>query len=147
MDAFRGDHQLGLMFLDPCLGFPSGVGYFYAGIAYFLFAQRFMLSLFSVQASLHKLLKEAFAVAQRSLAQRWPPGAPLPAQPRDGALLEVLAEFEPISPEQREAFGRLRRAGENRAVSMTGTCVPVDESLTLLAAGFSSGEPGNPAIP
>jgi hypothetical protein len=54
------------MFLDPCLGFPSGVGHFYAGIAYFLFAQRFMLSLFSVQASLHKLLKEAFAVAKEA---------------------------------------------------------------------------------
>jgi hypothetical protein len=62
-------------------------------------------------------------------------------------LLEALADFELISAEQRETVGRLRRAAENRAVPIAGTYLPDDNILTLLAAGFSRGEPGNPAIP
>jgi hypothetical protein len=30
---------------------------------------------------------------------------------------------------------------------IAGSCVSVNENRTLLAAGFSRGEPGNPAIP
>ena len=62
-------------------------------------------------------------------------------------LLETMAKFALISPEQREAVGRLRRAAENRAVPISGTYLPDDDILTLLAAGFSRGEPGNLAIP
>jgi hypothetical protein len=62
-------------------------------------------------------------------------------------LLEALAEFDLITGEQREAVGKLRRAAENRAVPISGTYLPDDDILTLLAAGFSRGEPGNPAIP
>ena len=62
-------------------------------------------------------------------------------------LLEALAEFDLITAEQREAVGKLRRAAENRAVPISGTYLPNDDILTLLAAGFSRGEPGNPAIP
>ena len=62
-------------------------------------------------------------------------------------LLEALAEFDLITAEQREAVGKLRRAAENRAVPISGTYLPEDDILTLLAAGFSRGEPGNPAIP
>jgi hypothetical protein len=43
--------------------------------------------------------------------------------------------------------GKLRRAAENRAVPIAGTYLPDNEIFTLLAAGFSRGELGNPAIP
>ena len=66
----------------------------------------------------------------------------------DGAdLLKELVAFGLISPSEVEAVGKLRRSAENRAVALTGTHQPSDDVITLLAAGFFRGEPGNPAIP
>jgi hypothetical protein len=62
-------------------------------------------------------------------------------------LLKELAAFALISPGEIEAVGKLRRSSENRAVPLAGTHQPNDDVITLLAAGFSRGEPGNPAIP
>lgn len=66
----------------------------------------------------------------------------------DGAdLLKELLAFGLISPSEVEVVGKLRRSAENRAVALAGTHQPRDDVITLLAAGFSRGEPGNPAIP
>jgi hypothetical protein len=62
-------------------------------------------------------------------------------------VLTALLHFALVSPAQREAVGTLRRAAEGRAVPLPGTHQPNDEVLTILAAGFARGEPGNPAIP
>ena len=64
-----------------------------------------------------------------------------------GDLLQSLRELDLISQPQLEAVARLRRTAENRAVPITGTFRPHDDIITLLASGFSRGEPGSPAIP
>jgi hypothetical protein len=62
-------------------------------------------------------------------------------------LLALLKQFDLVSSSQLEAAAKLRRSAENRAVPLPGTHRPGDEIITLLAAGFFRGEPGNPAIP
>jgi len=62
-------------------------------------------------------------------------------------LLALLKQFDLISSSQLEAAAKLRRSAENRAVPLPGTHRPGDEIITLLAAGFFRGEPGNPSIP
>jgi len=62
-------------------------------------------------------------------------------------LLALLTQLDLVSPAQLEAATKLRRSAENRAVPLPGTRRASDETITLLAAGFVRGEPGNPAIP
>ena len=62
-------------------------------------------------------------------------------------LLKALGALDLLSQPQLEAVGKLRRSAENRAVPLTGIHRPNDDIITLLAAGFSRGETGNPAIP
>lgn len=62
-------------------------------------------------------------------------------------LMAVMQKLDLVSPAQGEAVGKLHRSAENRAVPLTGMHKPSDEVLTLLAAGFSRGEVGAPAIP
>lgn len=62
-------------------------------------------------------------------------------------LLAALSELDLLSIEQAEAARKLRRSAENRAVPLSGVHAPGDDIITLLAAGFSRGEPGAPAIP
>lgn len=62
-------------------------------------------------------------------------------------LLASFTELGLLSPEQRDASQKLRRSAENRAVPISGSHVPSDHIITLLAAGFSRGESGAPAIP
>ena len=62
-------------------------------------------------------------------------------------LLKDLADLELLSQQHSEAVSRLRRSAENRAVPLAGTFRPSDDVITLMAAGFARGEPGNPAIP
>ena len=66
---------------------------------------------------------------------------------KDTDLLAFLEQLELLSPAHREAVTKLRRSAENRAVPLTGVHEPADDILTLLAAGFSRGERGAPAIP
>jgi hypothetical protein len=65
----------------------------------------------------------------------------------DGDLLGALRQHSLITAEQNEAVGRLRRSAENRAVPLSGVHPPSDDVLGMLAAAFSRGEPGSPAIP
>ncbi len=62
-------------------------------------------------------------------------------------LLESLQVFELVTSTQLEAVRKLKRSAEGRAVLLSGTFWPNDDVLTLLAAGFSKGAAGNPAIP
>ena len=69
------------------------------------------------------------------------------AAPRGADLLSALGDFGLIEHRHLEAVSKLRRSAEGRSVPLPGTHRPDDETLTLLAAGFARGEPGNPAIP
>ncbi len=62
-------------------------------------------------------------------------------------LLGTLGRLEVLTEAQAEAAKKLRRSAENRAVPISGSHAPSDDIITLLAAGFSRGEPGAPAIP
>ena len=64
-----------------------------------------------------------------------------------GDLLQALGEFDLLSQSQLDTVAKLRRSAENRAVRIPGTFGPNDDIITLLAAGFTLGEPGSPAIP
>jgi hypothetical protein len=65
----------------------------------------------------------------------------------NGDLIAALRRFDLISQAQLDTVSKLRRSAENRAVPLPGTYKPNDDVITLLAAGFARGEPGNPAIP
>ncbi|HRS17553.1 MAG TPA: BrxE family protein [Thermoanaerobaculaceae bacterium] len=78
---------------------------------------------------------------------KWAPLFEQLASVTGGDLLALLSQLDLVSPAQLEAATKLRRSAENRAVPLPGTHRPSDETITLLAAGFFRGEPGNPAIP
>jgi len=69
----------------------------------------------------------------------------LQAQDRD--LLAALRAQNLISVAHDDQVSRLRRSAEGRSVPLTGTHHLDDETITLLAAGFSRGEASKPAIP
>lgn len=62
-------------------------------------------------------------------------------------LLSALRQLQLISADLEEALGRLRRSAEGRAVLLAPKDVLDDELITILAAAFSLGEQGKPAIP
>jgi len=80
-------------------------------------------------------------------AEAWAPLFERLEAPPGDDLLSTLETFDLITPEQRSAAGRLRRGAEGRSVSVTGTSPVDDHLLTLLAAGFSRGEPGSLVVP
>ena len=62
-------------------------------------------------------------------------------------LLKSLGELDLISQAQLDTVAKLRRSAENRAVPISGTSRLNDDLITILAAGFTRSESGNPAIP
>lgn len=62
-------------------------------------------------------------------------------------LLSALKQLELLSPHDEDILGRLRRSAEGRAVRLVGKDGLNDDLIRLLAAAFSLGEPGKPAIP
>lgn len=64
-----------------------------------------------------------------------------------GSLADVLSEFGLASRPDLEACSRLRRSAEGRAVPLPGIFRADDATITLLALGFSRGEPGSLAVP
>ena len=62
-------------------------------------------------------------------------------------LLKSLDELDLVSQPHLDAVARLRRSAENRAVSISGAFRPLDDIITLLAAGFARGDSANLAIP
>jgi hypothetical protein len=62
-------------------------------------------------------------------------------------LVSALRSFELVSERDVEAFGRLKRSAEGKAVPLPRVFSGSDEEVTLLALGFARGEPGSLAVP
>ena len=66
----------------------------------------------------------------------------------DGSdLLASLQDFDLLDSSHLEDVRKLRRSAEGRAVPLPGMHELHDDVIALLAAGFSRGEPGAPAVP
>jgi hypothetical protein len=62
-------------------------------------------------------------------------------------LVAVLRRFEIVGDRDVEAFSRLRRSAEGRAVPLPGVFSGADGDVAQLALGFARGEPGALAVP
>jgi hypothetical protein len=62
-------------------------------------------------------------------------------------LVATLIGFELVTANQVEAYGRLRRAADGRAVPLPSLFSGTDDDVGLLALGFARGEVGAPAVP
>ena len=68
-------------------------------------------------------------------------------QEQDGDLLTALRDHDLLDSAHDDKVSRMRRSAEGRSVPLSGTHRLDDDIVTLLAAGFSRGEPSKPAIP
>lgn len=66
---------------------------------------------------------------------------------QDSDLVSSLREFELVTDRHVDAYGRLRRSAEGRAVPLAGVFSGTDDDISLLALGFARGEPGALAVP
>lgn len=71
--------------------------------------------------------------------------ASIEATPTD--LLETMKTLGLVGDVDLEAVSKLRRSAEGRAVPLPGVHAVTDQLITLLATGFSRGEPGKLAVP
>jgi hypothetical protein len=62
-------------------------------------------------------------------------------------LAKILQSFDVVGTADLEAFGRLRRSNENRAVPLPHPFSGSDADIALLALGFARGEPAALAVP
>lgn len=62
-------------------------------------------------------------------------------------LIEVLRAFELVEARDVEAYGKLKRSAEGRAVPLPGIFSGTDADVALLALGFARGEPSALAVP
>jgi hypothetical protein len=62
-------------------------------------------------------------------------------------LVSVLRGLELVSDRDMEAYGKLRRTTEGRAVPLSGVFSGCNADIALLALGFARGEPGVLAVP
>ena len=62
-------------------------------------------------------------------------------------LTSILRGFELVGDTDLEAYGKLRRSAEGRAVPLVGVFSGADADVALLALGFARGEPGALAVP
>ncbi len=62
-------------------------------------------------------------------------------------LLTTMRDLDVIDDKEIGEAKKLRRAADNRAVPLPGAHELSRSTLTMLAAGFFRGEPGQPAIP
>jgi hypothetical protein len=62
-------------------------------------------------------------------------------------LISVLRGFELVSERDVEAYGKLRRTAEGKAVPLSGVFGGSNGDIALLALGFARGEPGALAVP
>jgi hypothetical protein len=59
----------------------------------------------------------------------------------------ILRAFEVVSDRDLDAYARLRRSAEGRAVPLPGLFSGTDDDVALLALGFARGEPSALAVP
>lgn len=64
-----------------------------------------------------------------------------------GDLAKILSAFELVSDRDVEAYAKLRRSAEGRAVPLPGILSGTDSDVSLLALGFARGEPSALAVP
>ncbi len=62
-------------------------------------------------------------------------------------LALVLSGFDLVKDRNLEAYGKLRRSAEGRAVPLPSVFSGTDADVALLALGFARGEPGALAVP
>jgi len=62
-------------------------------------------------------------------------------------LAQHLLAFELVSDRDLDAYGRLRRTAEGRAVPLPGVFSGTDADIALLALGFARGGPSALAVP
>lgn len=62
-------------------------------------------------------------------------------------LVAILRSLELVADRDLQAFSRLRRSAEGRAVPLPGVFSGADDDVTLLALGFARGEVGALAVP
>ena len=68
-------------------------------------------------------------------------------QVQDGNLLTALRAHDLLDSDHDAQVSRMRRSAEGRSVPISGVRHLDDDTVTLLAAGFSRGEATKPAIP
>jgi hypothetical protein len=66
---------------------------------------------------------------------------------RGDDLTAILRTFDVVSEGDLEAYGKLRRSAEGRAVPLPGFYSGTDADVALLALGFGRGEPSALAVP
>jgi hypothetical protein len=64
-----------------------------------------------------------------------------------GGLETVLSAEGLVGADEIEAYGRLRRSAEGRAVPLPGLFAGTNPEIALLALGFARGEVGSLAVP
>lgn len=62
-------------------------------------------------------------------------------------LVEILHSLELVAEADLDAYARLRRSAEGRAVQLPGVYDSTDATIALLALGFARGEPGTLSVP
>lgn len=62
-------------------------------------------------------------------------------------LTALLLAFEVVSERELDAYAKLRRSAEGRAVPLPGLFSPTDSDVALLALGFARGEESALAVP
>lgn len=62
-------------------------------------------------------------------------------------LASILRSFDLVSDHDLEAYGKLRRSTEGRAVPLPAIFSGTDAEVALLALGFARGEPTAPVVP
>lgn len=62
-------------------------------------------------------------------------------------LAAILRDFDLVSDGDIEAYAKLRRSSEGRAVPIPGLFSGTDDEVALLALGFARGETGALAVP
>jgi hypothetical protein len=104
------------------------------------------MTLWTLPAALEDQFEEQWQ-AWLDNRDKWAPLFEQLAGVRTSDLVVLLQQLGLVSDDQLETVGKLRRTAENRAVPIAGFHEPTDEVMTLLAAGFSRGTVGNPAVP
>jgi hypothetical protein len=80
-------------------------------------------------------------------ASEWTPFFEKLESPAGSDLAGLLRSLDLVSDRDVEAYSKLRRSAEGRAVPLPGTFADRNDDVALLALGFARGEPGALAVP
>jgi hypothetical protein len=80
-------------------------------------------------------------------AAEWAPFFQTVESLKGGDLVAALRSAELVSDGDVQAYGKLKRSAEGRAVPLPAIFSAMNEDVALLALGFARGEPGALAVP